>query len=121
MEILGLEEVVILPRKIDSSNFNQGFIGDCYFLSCVNALSRIPQLLHFIMGLTLENNKNEPQSDFFIVKFFIDGEWKNIKIKDSFPCYIKGIKGNKCKYELIGVQPESNELFLMIFENRGVK
>ena len=41
-EIIKGKKPVILPKKIDYSNFNQGNIGDCYFISCVNALSQIP-------------------------------------------------------------------------------
>ena len=110
-EILELENVVILPEKIDSSNFNQGYIGDCYFISCVNALSRIPQLLNFIMRLPSKIVKNKVETNLFTVNFFIDGEWKIVNIKDSFPCYKNGNK-----YELIGVKPKSNELFMMILE-----
>ena len=60
------KNVVILPEIIDYSNFNQGYIGDCYFISCVNALSQIPQLLHYIMGLTDRNTENENPTKFVV-------------------------------------------------------
>ena len=107
-EILGRDDIVILPEKIDNSNFNQGFIGDCYFISCVNALSQIPQLLNFILGLSSKYIINEIDYN-FRVKFFIDGKWQTIKVKDSFPCF-------KDNNQLVGVTPKKNELFMMILE-----
>ena len=83
-EILKTDDVVILPNKIGYSNFNQDYIGDCYFISCVNALSQIPQLLNFIMVLSGKGWKNQDRY-FFSVKFFIDGRWEIIYVKDSFP------------------------------------
>ena len=107
------KNVVILPEIIDYSNFNQGYIGDCYFISCVNALSQIPQLLHYIMGLTDRNTENENPTK-FVVNFFIDGRWEKIYIEDSFPF----LENNN---ELIGVQPKDNELFMMILEKAWAK
>ena len=109
-EILNKKDVRILPEKIGPEHFTQGNIGDCYFISCIKSLSQIPQLLHFIMGLTDKNLDNiNPKQ--FKVNFFIDGEWKTMIIKDSFPCINK-----RGKYELIGVKPNDNELFMMILE-----
>ena len=111
-EILG-ENTVILPEKIDNSNFNQGCIGDCYFISCVNSLSQVPQLLYFIMGLSFKHYENKA-TKIFIVYFFIDGKWKIVKVKDSFPCF-------KNSNKLIGVKPKNNELFMMILEKAWAK
>ena len=111
-EILG-KNTVILPEKIDNSNFNQGCIGDCYFISCVNSLSQVPQLLNFIMGLSSKSYGNKG-SNIFIVYFFIDGKWKIVKVKDSFPCF-------KDSKELVGVKPKDNELFMMILEKAWAK
>ena len=112
-EILNTENVVILPNKIDNSNFNQGSIGDCYFISCINALSQIPQLLNFIMRLSSPFLKNKNRY-VFSVNFFIDGKWKIIYVNDSFPVF-------KDSNELVGVQPKKNELFLMILEKAWAK
>ncbi len=109
---LNNKNLVILPKTIDYSNFTQGSFGDCYFISCIHALSRIPQLLNFIFGLNSNEQKNIISKDksFFIVKFFIDGEWKKIKIKNSFPV-------NETKNgELVGVKPKNDEIFLMVLE-----
>ena len=54
----GKKNLVILPRKIDYKNFKQGYIGDCYFITCIHALSRIPQLLNFIMRLSSKDQDN---------------------------------------------------------------
>ena len=118
-EIIKGKKPVILPKKIDYSNFNQGNIGDCYFISCVNALSQIPQLLYFIMGLSDEDIQNE-NPKLFKVKFFIDGKWTPIYIEDSFPCF-PCIENKKFKYKLIGVTPKDNELFMMILEKAWAK
>ena len=104
--ILGKEDLSIFPKKINYSNFNQGHIGDCYFISCINALSQIPELLNFIVG------PEDKENHVFKVKFYIDGEWKIINIKDSFPAF----KIEENKYELVGVKPHDNELFMMILE-----
>jgi len=107
-EILGKKEIVILPDKIDYRHFNQGKIKDCYFISCISALSQIPQLLNFIMGLTSEEYKNK-NGNIFCVNFFIDGKWQKVYVKDSFPYFVE----DDC---LIGVHPNDNELFMMILE-----
>ena len=82
----------IIPEKLDYiSCFNQGYIGDCYFISCVQALSQIPQLLNFILRLSTEDQDNQIpfNNEYFKVNFFIDGEWKIINIKNNFPVIIK--------------------------------
>ena len=114
-----IKNCVILPKKIDYSNFNQGSLGDCYFISCVHDLSSIPQLLNFILRLSSEDQNNEilltpskQKKSCFTVNFFIDGKWKIIKILDKFPVFIL----DSGKFELVGVHPKNNELFLMILE-----
>ena len=106
-EILHKNDIRILPEKIGPEHFTQGNIGDCYFISCIKSLSQIPQLLHFILGLTDKNLDNINPKQFKVN----DGEWKTMIIKDSFPCINK-----EGKYELIGVKPNDNELFMMILE-----
>ena len=102
-EIISLKNknLIILPKTIDYSYFAQGSFGDCYFISCIHALSRIPQLLNFILGLSSNEQKNTvtKAQSFFIVIFFIDGEWKKIKVKNSFP--VNETLGG----ELVGVKP----------------
>ena len=116
IDIFKGKDLVILPDKINYSNFNQfkqGSIGDCYFISCVQALSRIPQLLNFILRLSSKDQNNEINKDDkildFKVNFFIDGQWKIVKVKNSFPFYEEYNK-------LVGVTPYDNELYLMILE-----
>ena len=118
-EIFPNEDLVILPEKLDCSCFNQGYIGDCYFITCIQALSKIPQLLNFILGLSTGDQKNQIASnqEDFKVKFFIDGEWEIISIKNNFPI----IKKKGKKDELLGVVPNKNELFLMILEKAWAK
>ena len=111
-EIFG-KNTVILPNKIEASNFIQGKFGDCYLISSISSLSQIPQLLNFIMRLSCKRWDNDHKY-IFTVNFFIDGEWKIIYIKDSFPVY----DNNK----LIGAKPSDDrnnkkkELFMMILE-----
>ena len=118
-EIFPDEELVILPEKLDHSCFNQGHIGDCYFITCIHALSDIPQLLNYILRLSTkdQNNQIEPNQEDFKVNFFIDGEWKIINIKNNFPI----IKKKDKEDELLGVTPNKNELFLMILEKAWAK
>ena len=105
------KSLIILPKALDYSNFKQGHFGDCYFISCIRALSLIPQLLNIILRLNTNEQENRISKDvpYFTVTFFIDGEWKIIKVKNSFPVYEK-------TGELVGVKPKSNEIFLMILE-----
>ena len=65
------------------------------------------------MGLSSKSYGNKG-SNIFIVYFFIDGKWKIVKVKDSFPCF-------KDSNELIGVKPKDNELFMMILEKAWAK
>ena len=60
------------------------------------------------MRLSFKNCENQ-DSSVFSVNFFIDGKWKIVYIKDSFPCFKKNNK-------LVGVKPKNNELFMMILE-----
>ena len=111
-EILNLsKDPIILPDKIDGSNFNPGKIKDSYFISYIQLLSQIPHLLNYIMALSDKKWSNVNRF-VFIVNFFIDGEWKRIYIDDLFPCY----KDENNKYHLLGVRPKENELFMMILE-----
>ena len=105
------KSLVILPKTIDYSSFKQGYFGDCYFISCIHALSRIPQLLNIILRLNTKEEENRISKDisYFTVTLFINGEWKIIKVKNSFPVYEK-------TGELVGVRPKYNEIFLMILE-----
>ena len=111
IKMLKNKNLVILPKTIDYSNFQQGCFGDCYFISCVHALSKNPQLLNFILRLNSKEQENRISKDkpYFMVNFFIDGEWKVIKVKNSFPVFEKS-------GDLVGVKPKYNEIFLMILE-----
>ena len=123
-EIFPNEDLVILPENLDYSCFKQGNIGDCYFISCIHALSEIPQLLNYIFLLLTEEQNNQVTLDQenFKVNFFIDGEWKIINIKNSFPIeIIKNDETGETKEVLLGVEPNKNELFLMILEKAWAK
>ena len=62
-EIFPNEDLVILPENLDYSCFKQGYIGDCYFISCIHALSEIPQLLNYIFLLLTEEQNNQVTLD----------------------------------------------------------
>ena len=64
------------------------------------------------MGISKPDTDNINPKE-FTVKLFIDGELREILVEDSFPC-IK--KYNSNKYNLIGVRPHDDELFMIILE-----
>lgn len=59
----------------------QGVLENCWVISSIAALSSNPKN---ITRLFLTKDKNK--GNFYVVKFFEMGKWKNIILDDYFPC-----------------------------------
>ena len=70
----------IFSEGITPNDISQGALGDCYFLSALAALAERPERVRKIF-ITEEVN----EEDKYILKFFLDGTWKEITIDGMFP------------------------------------
>lgn len=71
-----------IARDIEPKDIMQGQLGDCYFLSAIASLISIyPDVISekFLF--------NENPANYFVVKIFLDGEWRYIKTDDMFPSW----------------------------------
>ena len=71
-------EYDIFPPELNCDNFEQGFFGDCYFLSMVALISNYGELLKRLFPI-----KKNPYG-YYEVILFING-WKRIIIDDRIP------------------------------------
>ena len=69
--------------------FNQGSIGDCYFMTAIANLSKYPNK---VKQMFKQSEKNE--KGFYEIEVFIDGEKQIIIVDDYIPAY----KSNKNIY-----------------------
>lgn len=60
----------------------QGLLGDCYFLSCLSVLAEKPER---IKKLFVDSRPSK--FGLYAVKFFKNGEEREIVIDDYIPCY----------------------------------
>lgn len=69
-----------LGKKIEPKDIQQGQVGDCYFLASISSIIyNHPELIHNKILFDVNN------AHYYVVKFFIDGEWQYIVTDDKFP------------------------------------
>ena len=85
-EIFG-NDFDIYPSKenMHLTEIKQGDLGNCYLLSSLISLLQYPHLLLNIIDMQLSNKK----CGYYILNFFIDGEFQKVIIDDYFPINIK--------------------------------
>ena len=73
--------LIVYEENLSTASVQQGYLGDCYFLSVLSALTIKPQL---IKRLFVSNKLNE--NGIYSVWLCLSGVWKNIIIDDYIPC-----------------------------------
>lgn len=72
----------IFQGKVEPNDIQQGYLGDCYFLAGLAALSERPDRI-FDLFITKETNEHH----YYSVKILYRGKWRTIDIDDYFPFY----------------------------------
>ena len=88
-EIFG-EDFAIYPSKenMHLTEIKQGDLGNCYLLSSLISLLQNPNLLLNIIDMELSSK----EKGYYVINFFIDGEFQKVIIDDYFPINIKNGK-----------------------------
>ena len=104
-----MPEAKIFEDKIEFDDVKQGFLGNCYFLSAVSALTEFPYLIYQIF-----RSKKENPLGYYEMVFFIDGEWQIVFVDDYF-AFEKG--SNNFKF----ARPNGLELWVILLEKAWAK
>ena len=99
----------LFEGKIEFDDVKQGYLGDCYFLSSIAALTGYPYLIKEKFR-TLQFN----EEGYYEVVFFIDGEWQILFLDDYFPY-------DPRKRTFAFARPHNNELWAMLLEKAWAK
>lgn len=70
----------IFQGKIEPDDIKQGYLGDCYFLAALAALSERPDRI-FSLFLTKEKNPE----NYYSVKLLYKGKWMTIDMDEYIP------------------------------------
>ncbi|KAJ3220166.1 Calpain-type cysteine protease dek1 [Dinochytrium kinnereticum] len=85
----------------------QGGVGDCWFLSAMAVVAERGSLISKLLV-----TKEDASNSFYIVRLFIDGEWKLIRIDNYFAMHPKGFKRKRLS------QTDSTESLAFCKSNR---
>ncbi|KAJ3029360.1 UNVERIFIED_CONTAM: Calpain-type cysteine protease dek1 [Siphonaria sp. JEL0065] len=66
--------------EYSAKHVKQGRVGDCWFVSALSVIAEKPKLIHRILP-----NQKGLQNGYFIVRFFIDGKWREYAVDNYFP------------------------------------
>ena len=109
-ELFNIKELNIMKEPIDK-DIIQGDLGDCYFLSALQALSEKPER---IKKLVQKNKIND--SNIYQANAFINGKPVSIVMDDFFP-----IIESENKLAFAGINPESKNIWPLIIEKAYAK
>ena len=100
----------LFPPELDSDNFDQGDIGDCYFLSMVALISKESNLLKRLFPI--------PKNSFgyYEVILFING-WKRVIIDDRIP----GSYNKKNEFIPLQSTPKKESFYNFLIEKAWAK
>jgi calpain-15 len=99
----------IFSNDIYIDDVMQGFIGNCYFLSSLAAMTELPQLI-----LQLFKSLTVPENGCFEIAVRLQGQWKIVLVNDYFPCHFKTRKP-------LFAKPRDCEIWVMILEKVWAK
>lgn len=99
--------IQVFADSIDPSDIKQGLLGDCYFLSTLSVLAEVPDRVKKIFVTQGPNDEGV-----YAVKISHNGEFKEVTVSDSFPCYQGAPAFSKS---------EGDELWVMILEKAYAK
>lgn len=100
---------LVFDDKIEFNDVKQGFLGNCYFLSAIAAMTEFPSLIYQVF-----RTKEVNPEGYYEIVMFIDGEWQVVIVDDYFP--VK--KGTK---EFAFSRPNGNELWVILLEKAWAK
>ena len=75
-----IDKPVLVNKKIEPNDIQQGFLGDCYFLAGLAALAERPDRIFNLFLLKELNDMN-----YFSVKMLYRGKWRTVDIDDYVP------------------------------------
>jgi hypothetical protein len=99
----------IFSNDIHIDDVMQGFIGNCYFLSSLAAMTELPQLI-----IQLFKTLTIPENGCYEIAVRLHGQWKIVIVDDYFPCHIKTRKP-------LFAKPRDCEIWVMILEKVWAK
>ena len=108
-EIFNFQHYNIFVNDISIDDVLQGYLGNCYFMSSLAAMTNIPQLICQLFR-TFQINKN----GCYEIGLNIEGEWQIILLDDYFPC------SKKTKIPIFA-KPNGPELWAMLLEKAWAK
>ena len=107
-DVYGRDQVALF-RDIKPGDIEQGYCGDCYFLSCLSSLAEFPDRIR-----TLFVTKETNSSGIYAVQLYITGERRVVVVDDYFPY---------CKYrqDFAMSTSKDRELWVLILEKAWAK
>ena len=108
-EIFCYQPYSIFVDDISINDVLQGYLGNCYFMSSLAAMTNIPQLICQIFK-SLQISKN----GFYEIGLNIEGQWQIVLLDDFFPC-------SKRTRVPIFAKPNGPELWVMLLEKAWAK
>ena len=108
-EIFNFQNYSIFVNDISIDDVRQGYLGNCYFMSSLAAMTNIPQLICQLFR-SFQLNKN----GCYEIGLNIEGEWQIILLDDYFPC-------SKKTRVPIFAKPNGPELWAMLLEKAWAK
>jgi len=108
-EIFNYQHYNIFVNDISIDDVRQGYLGNCYFMSSLAAMTNIPQLICQLFR-SFQINKN----GCYEIGLNIEGEWQIVLLDDYFPC-------SKTTKIPIFAKPNGPELWAMLLEKAWAK
>ena len=108
-EIFCYQHYSIFVDDISIDDVRQGYLGNCYFMSSLAAMTNIPQLICQIFK-SFQISKN----GFYEIGLNIEGQWQIVLLDDFFPC-------SKKTRVPIFAKPNGPELWVMLLEKAWAK
>ena len=108
-EIFNYQHYSIFVNDISIDDVRQGYLGNCYLMSSLAAMTNIPQLICQLFR-SFQLNKN----GCFEIGLNIEGEWQIVLLDDYFPC-------SKKTRVPIFAKPNGPELWVMLLEKAWAK
>ena len=108
-EIFNFQHYSIFVNDISIDDVRQGYLGNCYLMSSLAAMTNIPQLICQLFR-SFQLNKN----GCYEIGLNIEGEWQIVLLDDYFPC-------SKKTRVPIFAKPNGPELWVMLLEKVWAK
>ena len=106
------ENYKLISGKIEFDDVKQGGLGDCYFLSTVANLCKVPGLIYNLF-ITKEKNKD----GFYEIIMMIDGKPQIVIVDDFIPVRLSSSNKPKCCF----AKPHEKEIWVILLEKAWAK